>query len=166
MYVNANSNHPPVVNIHLPKNIIPERLASISYDKEEFYKLRPIYEVALKKTGFDGNLSFIDPATRNNKRKRIRKNIIWYDPALDQNVTTNVTKRFILFIDKHFPKGHSLHKLFYRNTLVSYGCMNNMAFIIFGQNAKVLKCNTEVNNGGKECRKRDEYALKAACLIA
>ena len=44
--------------------------------------------------------------------------------------------------------------------------MNNMAFIIFGHNAKVLKCNTEVNNGGKECRKRDEYPLNVACLIA
>ena len=64
---------PPVVNIHLPKNIMPERLASIFYNKEEFYKLRPIYEEVLKKTGFDSNLSFIDPATRNNKRKRIRK---------------------------------------------------------------------------------------------
>ena len=34
-----------------------------------------------------------------------------------------------------------------------------MAFIIFGHNAKVLKCNTEVSNGGKECRKRDENSM-------
>ena len=66
-----------------------------------------------------------------------------------------------------FPKGHALHKLFNRNTVkVFYSCMNNMASIISGHNAKILNSNTEVNNGGKECncRKRDECPLNGACL--
>ena len=70
LYVNAKSNHPPVVIKHMN---ITERLSSISCNKDEFNKSKPIYAEALRKSGFDGNMSFIDPATRNNKRKRIRK---------------------------------------------------------------------------------------------
>ena len=91
----------------------------------------------------------------------------WFNPPLDQNVATNVAKRFLQVIYKHSPKGHALHKLFHRNTVkVSYNCMNTMASIISGHNAKVLNSNTEVNNGGKEChcRKRDECPLNGACL--
>ena len=65
LYVNAKSNHPPVVIKHLPMNIT-ERLSSISCNKDEFHKSKPIYAEALKKSGFDGNMSFIDPATRKN----------------------------------------------------------------------------------------------------
>ena len=121
----------------------------------------------MKKSGFDGYMSFIDPATRRNEWKRIRKNIIWFNPPFDKNVTTIEVKRFLQLIDKHFPKCHALHKLFNRNTAnVSYSCMNNMASIISGHNAKILNSNTEVNNGGKECncRKRDECPLNGACL--
>ena len=89
LYVNAKSNHPPVVIKHLPMNIT-ERLSSIYCNKDAFNKSKPIYAEALKKSGFDGNMSFIDPATRKNKRKRIRKNIIWFNPPFDKNVTTNV----------------------------------------------------------------------------
>ena len=146
---------------------ITERLSSISCNKDEFNKSKPICAEALKKSGFDGNVSFIDPATRKNKLKRIRKSIIWFNPPFDKNVTTNVAKRFLQLIDKHFPKGHALYKLFNRNTVkVSYSCMNNMASIISGQNAKNFNSNTEVNDGGKECncRKRDECPLNGACL--
>ena len=132
-----------VVIKHLPMNIT-ERLSSISCNKDEFNKSKPIYAEALKKSGFDGNMSFIDPATKKNKRKRIRKNIIWFNPPFDKNVTTNVAKRFLQLIDKHFPKGHALHKLFNRNTVkVSYSCMNNMASIISGHNAKILNSNIQ-----------------------
>ena len=82
-------------------------------------------------------------------------------------ITTNVAKRFLQLLDKHFPKGHSLHRLFSRSSVkVSYSCMKNMASIISGQNAKVLNSNTEVNNGSKECncRKRDECLSNGASL--
>ena len=94
LYVNAKSNHPPVVIKHLPMNIT-ERLSSISCNKDELNKSKPIYGEALKKSGFDGYMSFIDPATRKNKRKRIRKTFIWFNPPFDKNVTTNVAKRFL-----------------------------------------------------------------------
>lgn len=166
LYVNVRSNHPPVVLKHLPTNIT-ERLSSISCDKNEFDKSKLIYEEALKKSGFDGNMTFIDPATKTNKRRRTRKNIIWFNPPFDQNVTTNVAKRFLQLLDKHFPKGHSLHKLFNRNTVkVSYSCMNNMASIISSHNAKILNSDSEINNGAKtcNCRKPDECPLNGVCL--
>ena len=147
--MNAKSNHPPVVIKHLPMNIT-EILSSISCHKDELNKSKPIYAEAFTKSGFDGNMSFIDPATRKNKRKRIRNNFIWFNQPFDKDVTTNVAKRFLQLIDKHLPKGHALHKLFNRKTVkVSYSCMSNMASIISGHNAKIINSNTELNNGGK-----------------
>ena len=57
------------------------------------------------------------------------------------------------------------HKLFNQNTVnVSYSCMDNMAFIISGHNAKVRNNNTEVITGGKgcNCRKRNQCPLNDA----
>ena len=52
---------------------ITERRSSISSNKDEFNISKPEYEEALKQSGFDDNMSFIDPATRKNRRKRYRE---------------------------------------------------------------------------------------------
>ena len=166
LYINSRSNHPRVVLKHLPKNIT-ERLSSISCNKEEFDKSKPAYEDALQKSGFDGKITYTDPATRKKKRRRMRKNIIWFNPPFDQNVTTNVAQRFLKLIDSHFPKGHQYHKLFNRNTVkVSYSCMNNMAAIISSHNKKVLKCDSDTSTRARmcNCQKPDQCPLSGACL--
>ena len=46
------------------------------------------------------------------------------------NVETNIAKKFLQLVSKHFPKGHKLSKLFNRNNVkVSYSCMPNVASI-------------------------------------
>ena len=56
------------------------------------------------------------------------------------NVKTNIGKKFLNLIGRHFPKDHKYHKLFNRNTIkISYSCMNNMADRIKGHNNKILK---------------------------
>ena len=98
---------------------------------------------------------FMDNTNRQAVCKSQKNSFEWFTNSrritLKTIKTTNVAKRFLQLIDKHFPKGHALHKLFNRNTVkVSYSCMNNMASIISGHNAKfsivILKWITEVKN--------------------
>lgn len=166
LYIHSESNHPPAVLKHLPKNIM-ERLSSISCNKEEFNKSKPDYEEALKKSGFNNNMLYTDPTTKKEKHRRVRKNIIWFNPPYDQNVATNVAQRFLKLIDMHFPQDHKYHRLFNRNTIkVSYSCMNNMTSIISSHNKKVLKSQSNISDGAKmcNCRKPNECPLNGACL--
>ena len=58
------------------------------------------------------------------KEKRNRsRNIIWFNPPFNKNVSTNVAKQFLNLIDEHFPKSNKLHAIFNRNAVkVSYSC--------------------------------------------
>lgn len=81
------------------------------------------------------------------------------------NVETNIAKKFLQLVSKHFPKGHKLNKVFNRNNLkVSYSCMPNVASIINAHNKKVLNNNKQVNTPGCNCRNRDECPLRGNCL--
>ena len=43
------------------------------------------------------------------------------------NVKTNVGKPFLKLLQRHFPKSHTLHKIFHRNMVkISYYCMRNI----------------------------------------
>ncbi len=56
------------------------------------------------------------------------------------NVKTNVGRTFIKLVDKHFPKGSKLHKIFNNKSLgVSYSCMPNMRSVIRSHKARVSK---------------------------
>ena len=55
LYVNASSNHPPTILQQLP-TMINTRLSTLSINEEEFNKEKPLYETALKNSGFNGNL--------------------------------------------------------------------------------------------------------------
>ena len=60
-----------------------------------------------------------------------------------------MAREFLSLIDKCFPPSHPLSKIFNRKTVkVSYSTTPNMAKIIAGQNAKVLR---EKENQKKEC---------------
>ena len=144
LYIHSKSNHPPSILKHLPKNI-NDRLSSISCDEAEFDKAKPAYEQALKNSGFNSTLTYTTPSqlqsSQSGKRKRQRKrNIIWFNPPFDQNVTTNIGRRFLQLLDLHFHVGHPYHRIFNRNTVkVSYCCMPNMGSIISSHNHKILK---------------------------
>ena len=126
----------PTVVKHLPA-AISSRLASISRNAEEFHRAKPIYEEALRKSGFNGNMKYVD---KQSEQIKIRKrNVTWFNPPFNQNIITNEARQCPLLVDKHFPKHHRYHKLFNRNNVkCSYSCMNNIASIISSHNAKVL----------------------------
>ena len=161
LYIHAKSNHPPTILKHLP-NAICSRLCSISSDSQAFNKAKPPYENALKNSGHQSDMEYTIPQRKSRNRKR---NVIWFNPPFNQNVTTNVARNFLELVDKHFPHHHRYHKLFNRNNVKnSYSCLSNMATIISGHNAKVLTPAPPENPRTCNCRTPDNCPLSGKCL--
>ena len=124
VYINKESNHPPVVLKQLPKSIA-KRISDISSDENIFSNSIPIYLEALKKSGFNDKLIYSTKTAdcdTSEKKKRKRK-VIWFNPPFSLNVKTNVGKTFLRLVKRHFPKENPLHKILNKNTLkVSCSC--------------------------------------------
>ena len=162
VYIHKDSNHPPHVKKQLPK-MISERLSRLSSSRDKFEQSKQIYNDALKQSGYKEKVEFIPPKTENEinerKNKKLRKrNVIWYNPPYNQNVSTNVGKQFLAIIDKHFGKERKdgLHKIFNRKTIkISYSCTKNMKNIFAASNAKKLeRNNNERRNNEHMCNCR------------
>ena len=64
------------------------------------------YEKALRESGYKNvSLMFIDKKDIKQKRNRSR-NIIWFNPPFNKNVSNNVAKPFLNLIDQQFPKSN------------------------------------------------------------
>ena len=83
-------------------------------------------------------------------------------PPYNKNVSTNVGRKFLRLIQKHFNSGH-LKQLFNKNNMkMSYSCTQNIASIIKSHNTKIsttLATETEACN----CRIKREYPLDGNC---
>ena len=107
-------------------------------------------------------------AKDDNTKKKRKRDIIWFNPPYNSEVSTNVGKRFLELIDKHFPKDHKLRKCVNRNCIkVSYSCTKNMRNIIQTHNKKIVKkvqedTRTEIRTC--DCRRPTECPLNGHCL--
>ena len=121
-----------------------------------------MYNNALAASRYDEEIQYKPHSAKN--RRRVRK-IVWYNPPYSINVKTNIAKKFLYLVTKHFPKGHKLHKVFNRNDVkVSYSCIPNIASIINAHNKKTL-CNKQPSaNAGCNCVSKDECPLNGNCL--
>ena len=64
---------------------------------------------------------------------------------------------------KHFPRGHSLHKLFNKNNVkLSYSCTNNIRSIITNHNSKVLK---QTSDAPETPNRTCNYRIKPNCPL-
>ena len=73
--------------------MISRRLSNLSYDEDIFNKSKPIYEKALRESGYDEELLFNKTNTNTETPRRNRKrNIIWYNPPFSKNVETNIAR--------------------------------------------------------------------------
>ena len=80
--------------------------------KENFNERKSEYETALKSSICQkAELKFCKEEQNTKKRKR-SCNIIWFNPPFSRNATTNVAKKFLNLLDKHFPKSNKLRKNF------------------------------------------------------
>ena len=163
VYINNQSNHPPTILKELPK-MINTRLSGISCDKQTFDTAKPTYQAALKRSGFHHNLEYAKPPNKPNRKDRKRYDIMWYNPPYNAAAKTNLGKQFLQLIDRHFPKGHKLHKIINRNTVkISYSCTKNIKSIISAHNTKVLSKNNTPQKTCN-CRNRTTCPLQGNCL--
>jgi len=161
LYINTESNHPPEVIKHIPISI-NKRLNQNSSNEEIFNSSKKEYEDALKQSGYkDFDLKY-NPEKTAPKQNRKRK-IIWFNPPFSKNVSTNIGKKFLNLISKHFPPQNKLHKIFNRNTLkLSYSCTKNMGRIIKSHNKKITASNTS-EKLDCNCRQKQICPLNGKC---
>ena len=159
LYIHAKSNHPPTIIKELP-NMINRRISDLSCDREEFTKAKGQYEDALQSSGFKPELEF-NP-TRTVPKNRNRK-VIWFNPPYSSCVKTNVGKKFLSLVRKHFKRSHPYYKIFNINTLkLSYSCMPSMGSVIKQHNNNLLK---PVSNEIPpcNCQNKDSCPLPGGC---
>ena len=121
-------------------SMISKWLSDISSNKKHFDKAAPIYNEALKNSGFNETLKFLPAIPTRRHRGR---NIIWFNPPFSSNVKTNVGKLFLNLSQKHFPGHHKYYKLFNKsNVKIGYSCMPNMKCIIQNHNTNLLSNHT------------------------
>ena len=127
-----------------------------------------MYNNALQASGFTDEVEYVERKAKDPVVKRDRKRTItWFNPPFSKNVKTKVGHEFLKLIDKNFPAGSRLHKIFNRNTIkVSYSCMPNMGTIIKRHNARI--CGTEREDGNQpkrcNCRNPEQCPLDGRCL--
>ena len=136
-YIHTQSNYPPNIGKQLP-TMIEKRLSNIACNKNEFYKAVPAYNQALEKSGYKHNL--VLQATKTKKLRNRKRNITWFNRLFSNNVLTNVGKKFLRLLHKHFPPNHIFYPILNRNCVkIIYSCRPNMASIIKSYNAKLMK---------------------------
>ena len=120
LYINRLSNHPPSI------------LIDISHEVDVFRDAASLYNKSLRESGYTNDVQYV--AGRKNKtpvskRKCVRK-VIWFNPPFSKNLIPKAGQKFLKLIDKHFPVGSKLQKVFNQNTVkVSYSCMPSMGSI-------------------------------------
>ena len=105
-----------------------------------------------------------EPPTK--KKSRNKRNCLYFNPPYNHTVTTNVGREFLALLDKCFPPGNPLRKIFNRNNVkISYSTTPNMAQIISGRNGKLLEKEKQEK---KLCsctrEKKDQCPLDQKCL--
>ena len=170
LYISRSSNHPPAILKSLPA-AISRRLTDISSDGDVFADSVPLYNEALQRSGYSEGARYMNDRKAqckgNQRRKTRQRNITWFNPPFSKNVVTDVGRKFLRLVDRHFPKGSKLHKIFNRGTLkVSYSCMPNIGTIIKRHNSRI---SSESSSHGEplklcNCRKPGECPLRGKCL--
>ena len=103
------------------------------------------------------------------KRKEKRKEILFGStPPFSTNVNYRVGEKFLKLVEKCFPKGSSLYKLFNKNNMkIRYKTCANMKQQISGHNSKVIKqhdANKEEPLKTCNCQKKSDCPLDNKCL--
>ena len=141
LYIKKGSNHPPQTIKQLPKTI-SDRLSKNSSIEELFDESKEEYENPLKQSGYNNISLKYEPLITSETKQKRHQNIIWFNPPFSRNVSTNVVKKFLQLVDKHFPPSSSLHKIFNCSTIkVNYCCTQNLGNIIKSHNKKLISSN-------------------------
>ena len=122
---------------------------------QNFFKCRDISCGDYKNVDFRYNLEH-----KNNNRQNRERNIIQFNLPFSQAVSTNVAKRFLDLLDKHFPPNNQLHKILNRNTAkVNNSCTPNVVSIIKSHKKKLINAENKQTKDCN-CRKKEECPLE------
>ena len=168
LYVHSKSNHPPNIIRNIPE-AINKRLSEISSDQDAFNEAAPPYQEALRKSVYAYHLRLNPAPQRRPNQERRRGNVIWVNPPFNRNVQTNIGRAFTNLIDKCFPTGHKLRKVFNGNSVkLSYSCTPNMKQVIDGQNKATLRKAKQPEQDQTvktcNCRNKTDCPLEGQCL--
>ena len=84
------------------------------------------------------------PLITSNMKQKPQRNIICFNPPFSRNVFTNVAKKFLQLLDKHFLPSNSLGRIFNHNAVkVSYCCTQNLGNIIKSHKKKLISSNSQ-----------------------
>ena len=89
--------------------MISNRISQNSCDKNHCDKSAPDFNIALKNSGFNENVTYIPSPF---KRQTCKRQIVWFNCPYSTIVKTNVGKIFMRLVDKHFSRHHKYYKLF------------------------------------------------------
>ena len=136
-----------------------------SSTRQVFEEEKGIYQKALEDAGHKVNLQYKEI----KKKKRIRiRDITWFNPPFSRRVQTNVGKKFLQLLDKHFPAKSHLHKIMNRNLVkVSYSTTKNMQRHLDAHNKKIL-ASEEADPNARQCNCRggpEQCPLQGKCLV-
>lgn len=144
VYVHRKSNHPSCILENIPISV-NKRLSELSSTEKIFKESVEPYSKALKDAGYSFDLNY-QPQDQVRTRRQRKRNITWFNPPFSKSVVTNMGKEFFQLLDRCFPEGNILHKIFNRNTVkMSYSCLPNIGTIISNQNKKVISPPHEVS---------------------
>ena len=157
-YVHRESNHPA----HVLKNIpieVQRRLTLLSSNNAMFEAAKAPFQDALVRAGYDHQLVFT-PTNQPSRRRRRRRNILWFNPPFCKSVKTNLGRQFLQLLDHCFPRGHVLHKVLNRHTVqLSYRTMPNLGKLVAGHNTKVTTPTTNYGEPNCNCRGKNAVCM-------
>ena len=94
--------------------MIEKRLSDLSYDEQEFNKVKSTDEEALASSGHRNDLQFQQPS---QKKKNRHRSVIWFCPPYSESVKTPIGKMFLRLLRKHFPHDHRYARIMNKNTI-------------------------------------------------
>ena len=143
---------------------ISKRISINSSSKQIFQRAAPYYNNILKDCGYKEKIQFQQYKHQQTQPRRNRsRNIIWFNPPFSSNVETNVARKFLKLVKKHFSK-HRYHKIFNKNNIkVSYSCKDYMEKLVKKHNNNLLRKN-DTNKRNCNCRPNNTCPLDGECL--
>ena len=168
VYVHVQSNHPPTIIKNIPA-AVTKRLSNISSNQWTFDKNISHYKKALMEAGYVDNLRYSpqeSSAVQKKPRQRNQRKIIWFNPPFSMNVKTNIGKKFLALIKKHFDN-KKLKKIFNKNTVkISYSCMPNINNVITSHNRKIINQKNQTEEKKScNCRQKSQCPMDGKCLV-
>ena len=166
IYINIGSNHPPNTKKDLPK-MIGKRVSDLSSSHEVFEREKDIYNQALANAGYKDKIQYFDPNIQRKKQRKPR-DILWYNPPWNDQCTTNIGKKFLELIDKHFGPGSGSPLKYHLNrqkVKISYSCMPNVYRNISSINQALINPENNLQLKGCNCQAGvDSCPINGNCL--